>query len=158
MQPGDIDTIKERLRKQKVAESRTKINNAIDQLLATGRLILKNKQLTVNENSVKQGRYVRNNGISYVLIEGDSKQHYLGRDDAVEDLKNNSRVNIGFYFKPSKNGLVEVPFVIGEDKTMVQQDELLSSLDPTIVYGRVMKTSHDNLVFMPNDKKDLNIQ
>lgn len=153
MQPGDIDTIKERLRKQKVAESRTKINNAIDQLLATGRLILKNKQLTVNENSVKQGRYVRNNGISYVLIEGDSKQHYLGRDDAVEDLKNNSRVNIGFYFKPSKNGLVEVPFVIGEDKTMVQQDELLSSLDPTIVYGRVMKTSHDNLVFMPNDKK-----
>ena len=77
--PGDIDTVKERLRRAKVVESRTKINKAIEDLIKAGRLILKGKQLYVNPTTIRQAKYFQSNGTSYLLFDGDSHQYYIDR-------------------------------------------------------------------------------
>ena len=155
--PGDINTVKERLRKAKVSSSRTKINRAIDDLIKSGRLILKDKQLYVNPSTIKHAKLVQSNGTSYLLFDGDSHQYYIDRRDAG-NIPSGSRVQVGSYFLASKGKMEERSFVMGIDKSQqTKQDEIEEIVDKTdtsnIVYGRVMKTSHDELVFLPNDRR-----
>ena len=155
--PGDIDTVKERLRKTKVVESRTKINKAIEDLIKAGRLILKGKQLYVNPTTIRQAKYFQSNGTSYLLFDGDSHQYYIDRRDAA-GVPSGSRVQVGSYFLVTKGKVEERSFVIGLDKSQpTKQDEIEEIVESTsasnIVYGRVMKTSHDELVFLPNDRR-----
>ncbi len=155
--PGDIDTVKERLRKAKVVESRTKINKAIEDLIKAGRLILKGKQLYINPSVIKQARYIQSNGMSYLLFDGDSHQYYIDRKEAT-GIPSGSRVQVGSYFNVTKGKMEERSFVIGLDKSQpAKQDDMEETIEnastSNTVYGRVMKTSHDELVFLPNDRK-----
>ena len=158
--PGHLDTIKERMRKNKVLESRTKITNSINELIKEGRLLLKNNYISVNPNMVTHGKLVVTNNRSYLLIDGDTHQYYIDRKDC-EGIRPNSRVEIAFYNKLSKGKIESVPFVVKEEKIEAKQEDTKISkpYEKTgednfeTIYGRVMKSSHDELIFLPNDKK-----
>lgn len=154
-QPGDIETVKERLRKAKVASSRTKINKAISDLIKEGRLILRDKQININPSTVRQAKFIQTNGSSYLLFDGDSHQYYIDRRDAV-GIPQNSRVNVGTYYFPMKGKVEERSFILGLAQTEKQEqtENILEKVGiSNIVYGRVMKTSHDELVFLPNAQR-----
>lgn len=158
--PGHLDTIKERMRKNKVLESRTKITNSINELIKEGRLLLKNNYISVNPNMVTHGKLVVTNNRSYLLIDGDTHQFYIDRKDC-EGIRPNSRVEIAFYNKLSKGEIESVPFVVKEEKIEANQEDIKISKpyentgedNFETIYGRVMKSSHDELIFLPNDKK-----
>ena len=151
--PGDIVTIQERLLKHKVLDSRTKISRAMQELISAGRLVLKGKDLQVSPSAIFHGKYVEEGRDSYVILDGDSNHYYIDRRD-TSGVRSNDRVELGFYYFVTKQGTKKVPFIIGREKTKVSTaDELLKPMDTNIVYGRVMKTSHDELVFMPNDHR-----
>ena len=127
--PGDIDTVKERLRKAKVVESRTKINKAIEDLIKAGRLILKGKQLYINPSVIKQARYIQSNGMSYLLFDGDSHQYYIDRKEAT-GIPSGSRVQVGSYFNVTKGKMEERSFVIGLDKSQpAKQDDMEETIE-----------------------------
>ncbi len=154
----DIDTIKERLRKNKVVESRTKITTAINDLIKSGRLILKGKMLSINQAEIKHGKLIKSNGSSFIIIDGDTHQYYIDEKDS-KGYNSNSKIEIGYYNRVIHGEIHKTPFIIKlehEKEKSQSKEQVLpenSSQNSLIVYGRVMKSSHDELVFLPNDKK-----
>ena len=140
---GDLFTVQEWLLKYKVADSRTKIRKAIDSLVQEGRLIIEGKNISINRAEIKKARL----SSGYLYFDGDSHRYYIDRDD-TKGIKGNSNVLVSFYNKYINGRSVKVPFVIKEDEATNQ-----SGKEDEVVYGRVVKTSHDELIFFANDKK-----
>ena len=140
---GDLFTVQEWLLKYKVADSRTKIRKAIDSLDQEGRLIIEGNNISINRAEIKKARL----SSGYLYFDGDSHRYYIDRDD-TKGIKGNSNVLVSFYNKYINGRSVKVPFVIKEDEATNQ-----SGKEDEVVYGRVVKTSHDELIFFANDKK-----
>ena len=153
LKPGDINAVKERLRKQKIADSRTKINDAIDELISSGRLIQDKNNLSVNRALDKNARVVLAANPAYLDIEGDVKHYQLSRRDS-EGYRNNDRVMVAFSIFSSGGQTRLQPFIIGKSKPVSKEVFTAPEKDfSDLIYGRVMKLSHDQLVFLPNDKR-----
>ena len=150
--PGDLVTVQERLIKHKVVDSRTKLRNALEALTREGRIVVKGKEVSINPSLIKQGRFVQSGSSGYIVLDGDSHQYYIDRND-INGAKPNSSVLVSFYQKVTRSGVVNVPFIAGQAR---EKEIVAGSVEPEqedIVYGRVMKTNHDELIFLPNDKR-----
>lgn len=150
--PGDLVTIQERLLKHKVADSRTKIRNAINALVEEGRLVINGKQVYPNPSEIKRGRFVQKGANGYIIFDGDSHQYFIDKSD-TKDVKNNSLVEVSFYTKLTKQGEQKFPFITGLAKEEQNTITNFQSENDDVVYGRVMKSGHDDLVFIANDKR-----
>ena len=147
--PGDLVTVQERLLKHRVVESRLKIRNAINSLVEEGRLVIKDKKIYPNPSEIKQGKFIRSGNSGYVVFSGDSHEYYVDRSD-MADARNNSLVNVSFYTKVTRQGEQKAIFVVGQAK----QEESTAMKDAgDVIYGRVMKIGHDDLVFIANDRR-----
>ena len=76
---GNLDTIKERL--LKIVSSRTKIKNAIDELVQSGRLVIKGKNIEVSQDVVLIGTFYSSSGRKSVVIDGQSQRYELNKKD-----------------------------------------------------------------------------
>ena len=141
--PGDLFTVQEWLLKYKVADSRTKIRKAIDSLVQEDRLTIEGKNISVNKSEIKKARYSG----GYLYFEGDSHRYYIDKGD-TNGIKGSANVLVSYFNKIIQGKVVKVPFVIKEEEATKQ-----SGKDADVIYGRVVKTSHDELVFFANDKK-----
>ena len=107
---GDLGTLKERL--LRVVSSRTKIKNAIDELVQSGRLVIKGKNIEVSQDVVLTGTFYSSSGKKSVVIEGQSQRYELSRKDDNLSYNNGQKVKVAVVVKQAgtKPGIVQKIF------------------------------------------------
>ena len=147
--PIDTNLLEHKLFKYHIFSSKQKYKDAFNSLLREGRIIVNGKEVSANASLLKQGKFIQSGKGGYVILEGDTHRYFLNKED-VNGARPNSNVIISFYQKQTKEGVVEVPFIVAQKQEVSQQ---AITLQEDIIYGRVMKSSHDDLIFLPNDKR-----
>lgn len=146
---GDRYAITEKLLDLKMASSRRKIESAIDQLISEGRLLEKGKNIECNHNYLKQARAFSKDGKIYVVFSG-NKERYLVENPFDFKIHNGAKVDVGSYLKVDKNRTIPTLFISEVEK---KSDKIIVEEGSGLIYGRVMKTSGDELAFFANDKR-----
>lgn len=148
----DLTTLQTRIDKE-FGLSGTKVKTAVEELVRTGRIVQTGKKLSGAPNSTKVGTYFCSGNKSYVVFDGDTRQYEVTRKFA-DDARSGQKVVVGFSYREDNTPL---PFIVGSAST-AQAGATATALpfmetgDPNLVYGKVMKTSYDDLVFIPYDK------
>ncbi len=158
----DLFTFKTKLVKQKVVDSGNKFDLAVEELQRQGRVIIKGKNIMVNPNGLMHGTLIITGSKGYILLDKDNHQYGIDLKD-IYGVKSNEKVVVGFSIYDSGSRIV--PFVVcrEDDFALDKQKEKSSDdsikkpsiienrvVDDDVIYGRVMKIDHDNLVFIPN--------
>lgn len=146
---GDRYAITEKLMDLKMASSRRKIESAIDQLISEGRLLEKGKNIECNHNYLKQARAFSKDGKIYVVFSG-NKERYLVENPFDFKIHNGAKVDVGSYLKVDKNRTIPTLFISEVEK---KSEKIIVEEGSGLIYGRVMKTSGDELAFFANDKR-----
>ena len=146
---GDRYAITEKLMDLKMASSRRKIESAIDQLISEGRLLEKGKNIECNHNYLKQARVFSKDGKIYVVFSG-NKERYLVENPFDFKIHNGAKVEVGSYLKVDKNRTIPTLFISEVEK---KSEKIIVEEGSGLIYGRVMKTSGDELAFFANDKR-----
>ena len=146
---GDRYAITEKLMDLKMASSRRKIESAIDQLISEKRLLEKGKNIECNHNYLKQARAFSKDGKIYVVFSG-NKERYLVENPFDFKIHNGAKVDVGSYLKVDKNRTIPTLFISGVEK---KSEKIIVEEGSGLIYGRVMKTSGDELAFFANDKR-----
>ncbi len=146
---GDRYAITEKLLDLKMASSRRKIESAIDQLISEGRLLEKGKNIECNHNYLKQARAFSKDGKIYVVFSG-NKERYLVENPFDFKIHNGAKVDVGSYLKVDKNRTIPTLFISEVEK---KSEKIIVDEGSGLIYGRVMKTSGDELAFFANDKR-----
>ena len=146
---GDRYAITEKLLDLKMASSRRKIESAIDQLISEGRLLEKGKNIECNHNCLKQARAFSKDGKIYVVFSG-NKERYLVENPFDFKIHNGAKVDVGSYLKVDKNRTIPTLFISEVEK---KSEKIIVDEGSGLIYGRVMKTSGDELAFFANDKR-----
>ena len=146
---GDRYAITEKLLDLKMASSRRKIESAIDQLISEGRLLEKGKNIECNHNYLKQARAFSKDGKIYVVFSG-NKERYLVENPFDFKIHNGAKVDVGSYLKVDKNRTIPTLFISEVEK---KSDKIIVEEGSGLIYGRVMKTSGDELSFFANDNR-----
>ena len=146
--PRDLTTLKAYAVKKKIVESGGKFDKAIAMLKASGRIIVKPGSVIVNPNEIKQGIFVAKGKNGYIQLDGDNRQFSISSDDSL-GFKSNERVNISF----TDDEVFRRPFIISALEGEGDNNEFLPKLEKDCVLGRVIKISHDQLAFIPNDRR-----
>ncbi len=148
----DLTTLQTRVDKE-FGLSGTKVKTAVQELVQSGRIVQTGKKYSGAPNSTRVGTYFCSGNKSYVIFDGDSRQYEVTRKFA-DEARSGQKVVVGFSYREDNTPL---PFIVGSANT-TQAGATASALpfmetgDPNLVYGKVMKTSHDDLVFIPYDK------
>ncbi len=146
----DLATLRASLVKKKVVSSGNKFDKAISMLKASGRISVKSGYALAQPSELFSGTLVMRGKNGYALIDGDNHQHALFPED-IKGYRSNERVNIAF----TDDGNVRRPFIVS--KLENDQESIIGERspkhDPNSILGRVVKVSHDSLVFIPNDKR-----
>ena len=145
---GDKYAIIEKLFDIKVASSRRKIENAIDQLIHEGRVLAKDDNIECNQYQLKQAKLLLKDGKMYVVFSG-SRERFLVENPFDLKLFNGITVTVGTYLKIDKNRTIPTFFISRVENLSEKYADDQSGL----IYGRVMKTSGDELAFYANDKR-----
>ena len=146
---GDRYAITEKLLDLKMASSRRKIESAIDQLISEGRLLEKGKNIECNHNYLKQARAFSKDGKIYVVFSG-NKERYLVENPFDFKIHSGAKVEVGSYLKVDKNRTIPTLFISEVEK---KSEKIIVEEGSGLIYGRVMKTSGDELAFFANDKR-----
>ncbi len=150
LRPCDITTLKAYMLKKKLIKSGNKFQKVFDELQNEGKIILKKGYAMVNPKLIKEGRYFAVGKSGYITIDGDVKRYYISRKDAGI-IKSNQAVRVAFV---DDNPLAR-PFIISTIKKE-NDDSLFDKFigeREEVVTGRVVKKSHDELIFIPNGKR-----
>lgn len=143
---GGLNTIKEKL--LKIVSSRTKINNAIEELLQSKRIIIKGKNIAINPNIIQEGTFFSQSGRKSIVIDGESKRYELNKNDNYNNFHSGEKVQIAFCVYGNSISPVIIDKVV-KDK---EKNENIN-VNEELIFGRVMKSDHDNLIFIPNDRR-----
>ena len=172
--PVDLFTLRVKFVKQKIVESGNKFDQAVKELQAEGRVVVKGKDIFLNQAKLKVGTLVHASKSGYIIFDGDNHKYPMDRRD-YENYKSQERVVVAFNYHGGSIG--PIPFIVSTEKdSMLTHEERasrlttrkieepenpsaisdllkLDELDNDLIYGRVMKVNQDNLVFIPNDRK-----
>ncbi len=146
-QPKDLTSLRSYSVKRKVVDSGNKFDKAIATLKDQGRILVKAGKVSINPTYLKSATFIAKGRGGYLLIDGDSRQWHID-GNLCEGYRTNDRVNIAFTQFEGR----EFPFIVSKQNDPADQYSNLIQ-KPKTVLGRCVKTSHDNLVFIPNDRK-----
>lgn len=130
--------------------SKQKFAIALDSLLTSGALIMDKEIVSVNPGVVKLALLQKNDSEAYVVLPN-SKKHYLVDKSVAEGYKSGEVVDV---ILDNKGKVI----VLGKnDANNIQTQSSQSEKNNVkgkgnFVLGRVVKISHDELVFIPNKK------
>lgn len=148
--PQDLTTLRTFMVKKHLVDSGNKFDKAIEILKSSGKVVLKAGMISIASSSFKTGVFVLRSKGGYVLIDGEDKQYAIKRENS-EGYNSNERVIIGW---TDENGHQE-PFIVGKadkkEEKSIRDDLPIRESD--LVLGRVTKVSHDQLIFIPNDRR-----
>ena len=128
---GDLNTIKEKL--LKIVSSRTKINNAIEELLQSKRILIKGKNVAINPNVIQEGTFFSQSGKKSIVIAGQSKRYELNKNEDYSNLHNGEQVKVVFCSYGDS-----ISPVILDKATKEKEKNGNTNLNDELIYGRVM--------------------
>ena len=148
--PQDLTTLRTYMVKKHLIDSGNKFDKAVEMLKSSGRVVLKAGNISLAPSSVKSGVFVLRSKGGYILFDGDDKQYAISRSNS-EGYNSNERVNVAFVEEDGK----KEPFIVSkiEKKGESSIRDNLPIKESDVVLGRVTKVSHDQLVFIPNDRR-----
>lgn len=146
----DLTTLRTYMVKKHLVDSGKKFDKAVEMLKSSGRVVLKSGNISLNPTSVKTGVFVIRSKGGYVLLDGDSKQYAIRRENS-EGYNSNERVNVVFSEDNGKMEPVIVSKAAKKAEKSIRDDLPIKESD--VVLGRVTKVSHDELIFIPNDRR-----
>ncbi|MBO5022324.1 MAG: RNB domain-containing ribonuclease [Clostridia bacterium] len=146
-QPKDLVSLRSYSVKRKVVDSGNKFDTAIATLKDQGRILVKAGKVSINPEYLKSATFVAKGRGGYLLIDGDSRQWQID-GNLCEGYRTNDRVNIAFTQFEGR----QFPFIVSKQNNPADRYAGLIQKPKTLL-GRCVKTSHDNLVFIPNDRK-----
>lgn len=146
--PKDLNALRFFAVKNHIVDSGHKFDKAIEALKASGRIYIKAGKVAINQPYLKTATFIARGKGGYLLIDGDSRQ-YLVSEKFTEGYKSNDRVNVAFSHDTDRS----FPFIVSRQTSGEEKSSMPLITPPKTVLGRVLKSSHDNLVFIPNDKK-----
>jgi exoribonuclease R len=145
------------LSKGKVS-SKEKFSKALEGLIALGRLSIDKENISINPSIVDVGVLQKDNNDFYVVTPN-SKKHFKVSKGIAQGYKTGDLLEIVI----ENNGKSEQVFVLGKSQrefekrknpskqpTEYQVQNMMPS--ENLLLGRVVKLSHDELVFIPNKK------
>lgn len=155
--PQGLHELQARIKKEASKGSRSKISNkkisdAVEMLKNNGKIILKEGKYFTTENALKKAVYYWRSKGGYVTIEGDDKQYKISGENAV-GYNSPERVNVAVV---EENGDRKAIIVSKLEKSDTKEDSIIDNLqatDTSLVAGRVVKVSHNDIVFIPNDRR-----
>jgi len=152
------NTVRNELTKRGKISSKTKFSIILESLIQSARIHIEKENISLNPRIVKIGVLQRNSN-GYYVVTPDSKIHFpveksVGSSYKVGDLLNvvterkaDGTKSAIVLSKSQKNNSASA-----SHETQEQTENKATSMDPNVVLGRVVKISHDNLVFIPNKK------
>lgn len=152
------NTVRNELTKKGKISSKTKFSIILESLIQSARIHIDRENISLNPRIVKIGILQRNNN-GYYVVTPDSKIHFPVEKSVGSSYKVGDLLNVVTERKAdgtksaivlSKNQKAKNAPLATE--TPEQSEKKSTSLDPNVVLGRVVKISHDNLVFIPNKK------
>ncbi len=142
--PGDLFSLRMSLVKRNVVESGNKFDRAVEMLKESGRIYVKAGRVELAKGALKMGTLVFKGQTGYVVLDGDNRQYQVDVK-SLNGYNSRDRVLVGF----NERGETKTPFVVSK----VEREESQEDERANLVLGRVAKIGHDQLVFIPNDKK-----
>ncbi len=147
--PKDLSALKSLMLSQKVVESENKFDRAFEMLKSSKRIIVNGGYVMARSSDIKQGVFYARGDNRYVVLKGENRRYAISLEDSDGYFSNES-VNIAF----SDDGFLFSPFIVSKlesSEPSILQD--VPKLDDNTVYGRVIKVSHDKLIFISKNKK-----
>ncbi len=147
--PKDLSSLKSLMLSKRIVESGNKFNLAIDMLKSSDRIIINRGYVMAKPSEIKQGVFYAMGRNRYVVLKGENRQYAISLEDSDGYFSNES-VNVAF----TDDGETKRPFIVSkyEDNEPSILKEM-PKLDNNFVYGRVIKVSHDKLIFISKDKR-----
>ena len=143
------------LRKQLIlkgkVDSKNKFNDAFNALISSKRLIVDKENVYINPQLVNLGVIQKAGNEAYIVTPNDNK-HYQINKNSANGYKNGDLVDVVIEKIDGKKEAI----ILGRSKKTEKEKETpvenSFSGNKNLVLGRVVKLSHDNLVFIPNKK------
>lgn len=148
--PQDLTTLRTYMVKKKLVESGHKFDRAIEALKSSGKVVLKAGNISLTPQTIKSGIFVLRSKGGYILLDGENKQYAIRRENS-EGYNSNERVNIVFVEENGSKEPVIVSKAEKKDEKSIRDELPVKESD--VVLGRVTKVSHDELIFIPNDRR-----
>ena len=145
--PGEKSFVINKLLKSGITNSKDKIESSIKELVKSRRILEKNGNYKCNPDCIIQEKCLSDDKGLYFVDDNGSKNYLENAQSFV--VKDGTQAKITYYLKNDKNKQNKAFFLVDVEETS-QKDK---QNNDNIVYGRVMKTSHDKLVFFADDKR-----
>lgn len=145
------------LNKGKIS-SKEKFSKALEGLIALGRVSIDRENISINPSIVEVGVLQKDDNGFYVVTPN-SKKHFKVSKGIAQGYKSGDLLEIVI----EHNGKDQQVFVLGKSQREFVQNRATPSKTPSVavqnmmptenlLLGRVVKLSHDELVFIPNKK------
>ena len=150
------NTMKNQLLFRKKITSQNKFFQAFDRLVAQGGLIKDKDMVSINPAFVVSGFLHQENPDEFYVVFPDNKLRYRISKSVASSYKDGDSLHVVLQ---DIGGQIEAivlgknydeNFAVYQDRRTREQEEKLAK--GNLVLGRVVKLSHDNLVFIPNKK------
>lgn len=151
--PGNFDSIKQSLRA--IVPSKKKLSTAIDDLMRDKRIIIKNREVRVNGDKILDGRYFKNGKKQYVLAGNKLERYDFNPKAELGFIKNGQKVKVAISIYENRFEPIIVEKIqenLSSDIDLLDTDSDENDIFEHVI-GRVMKSDHDNLIFIPNDRR-----
>lgn len=153
------NTVRNDLTRKGKISSKTKFSIILESLIQSSRIHIDKENISLNPRIVKIGVLQKNNNGYYVVTPG-SKTHFpveksVATSYRVGDLlnviteKKSDGTKTAIVLSKSQKTKIEPQYT---HENIEQTEKKTNGIDPNVVLGRVIKISHDNLVFIPNKK------
>ncbi len=147
--PKELASLKSLMMAEKIVDSENKFDRAFDMLKSSNRINMKGGYVMAWPTDIKKGVYYARGTNRYVVLEGENRQYAISLEDS-EGFLSNEEVNVAFY--EDEDSIK--PFIVSKQES--SETSFLKDLPKTdnkTIYGRVIKVSHDKLLFISKDKR-----
>lgn len=143
------NTVRKKLLQNGKASSKGKFFIALDKLISCGHLIVEKENLKVNPNLISPAIFQKKGEECFVVTNKSNKHYPISKSEA-SGYKSGDILDVIV-----NSGETDMVFVLGKSQntqTIGKPQEIEKPAAQNLILGRVVKLSHNNLVFIPNKK------
>ena len=156
-QPVHRNIMRKKLLQNGKISSQTKFSEALNYLLSSGKLIMEKEEVSINPK-LNQAGVLQKKGNDYYVVTPNSNKHFPVNKSVASGYKSGELLEIIIEQIDGKKELI----ILGKsnrnlrnervEKSQGIENNSNSQSSEKGILGRVIKLSHDNLIFIPNNK------
>ena len=154
-QPVHRNTMRNKLLQMGKVKSQAKFSEALNYLLSVGKLTMEREQVSINPKLPELGVF-QSKGNEFYVVTPKSNKHYKVHKSVASGYRSGDLLEIIIEKVNDEAGLI----ILGRSKRKIdnvkaenrEQTFVSEDNEEKGILGRAIKLSHDNLVFIPNNK------